>query len=80
MRPLTITNTDNRILCSAIHLHIEPIVAPGISRAQRGFLQGRSMLANVVDVDEAMLQAALSERDPAAVFFDFEAAFPSVDH
>ena len=73
MRPLNITNTDNRVLCSAIRLHVEPIVAPGIDATQRGFLRGRSMLANVVDIDEAMAHAALEEDDAAAVFFfDFE--------
>ena len=80
MRPLDITNTGNSVLCSAIPLHAEPIVAPGIDATQRGFLRGRSMLANVVDIDEAMAHAALEEDDAAAVFFDFEAAFPSVDH
>ena len=30
LRPLNITNADNRILCSAIRLHIEPTIALGI--------------------------------------------------
>ena len=36
------------------------------------------MLANVVDVDEAMQTTALEAEDGAAVFFDFAAAFPSI--
>ena len=80
LRPLNITNADNRILCSAIRLHIEPIIAPGISLTQRGFLKGRSMLSNAIDVDEAMINAAMNDENPAAILFDFEAAFPSVDH
>ena len=78
LRPLSLTNTDNRILSSAVRLHIEPIVAPGISPEQRGFIRGRSMLANVLDVEEGMLNAAMSEDNPVAVFLDFEAAFPSL--
>ena len=78
-RPLAIANTDNRILCSAVRLHIEPIVGPGISPEQRGFVRGRSMLANVLDVEEAMLETALTYDDPAAIFLDFEAAFPSLN-
>eukprot|EP00959_Pyramimonas_sp_CCMP1952_P235012 4910802-Pyramimonas_sp.AAC.1 len=41
-------------------------------------MEGRSMLANVIDVDEAMQTAALTCEDGAAIFFDFAAAFPSV--
>ena len=80
LRPLNITNTDNRIFCSAVRLHIEPIIAPGISLSQRGFIKFRSMLSNAVDVDEAMIDAAMKEDNPAAILFDFEAAFPSIDH
>ena len=78
MRPLNITNTDNRIMCSAMRLHIEPSIAPGVSMAQRGFIKGRSMLSNIVDIEEAMLSSSLTQSSAAAVFFDFEAAFPSV--
>ena len=78
MRPLSITNADNRIICSAVRLHIEPIIAPGVTAMQTGFIKHRSMLANVLDIEEAMLAASLSGDFPAAVFFDFEAAFPSV--
>ena len=38
------------------------------------------MLANIVDVDEAMIDASLREDNPAAILFDFAAAFPSIDH
>ena len=78
-RPLAITNTDNRILSSAVRLHIEHIVAPGISAEQRGFVKDRSMLANVLDIEEAMVDAALNQEEPLAVFLDFEAAFPSLN-
>ena len=59
MRPLNITNTDNRIMCSAIRLHIELAIAPGVSMAQRGFIKGRPMLSNIVDIEEAMLSSSL---------------------
>ena len=78
-RPLNITNTDNRLLCSAVRLHIEPIVEPGISQVQRGFIRGRSMLANVIDIEEAMIDAACVDDMPFAIFLDFEAAFPSIN-
>ena len=81
VRPLNVTNSDNRILASAVRILIEPWVGPRVSDAQRGFIAGRSMLANIVDIDEAMAVDALStEGDSATVFFDFAAAFPYVKH
>ena len=47
---------------------------------QRGSLPGRSLLSNVVDIDESMVTTALCHEEGAALFFDFEAAFPSVLH
>ena len=55
-------------------------MAPRITHDQRGFLHGRSMLANVVDIEEAMCECALSSQKSLAFFLDFEAAFPSVEH
>ena len=38
------------------------------------------MLANLADVDEAMIQRAAEGQGAYAIFFDFAAAFPSVEH
>ena len=38
------------------------------------------MLANLVDIDEAMAMSACSSEDGGAMFYDFAAAFPSVEH
>ena len=75
-----IVNTDNRIIASAMRLMLEPALAPRITGDQRGFLHGRSMLANVIDVEEAMCVDALSPQESLAFFMDFEAAFPSMEH
>ena len=64
-RPLSITCTDNRIICSAVRRHIEPIVGPGISMSQRGFLKYGSMLANILDIEDELIAASLSYADPA---------------
>ena len=79
-RPSNVTNTDNRLIASATRLAIEPILAEYITRDQNGFLRGRSMLGNLVDIDEGMARAALQEQAAIALFFDFAAAFPSVEH
>ena len=67
-------------MANAVRLRIEPFIDWIISHIQRGFVGGRSMLANVIDIEEAMLRCAASEERGAAIFFDFAAAFPRVSH
>ena len=46
VRPLSLVNTDNRLMANAYRLRVEPLLDKVISPAQRGFLPGRSMLSN----------------------------------
>ena len=80
VRPLSVVNTDNRLMANAVRLRVEPLLAKAISPEQRGFLPGRSMLQNVLDIDGEMRAASLQSEHAAAVFFDFAAAFPSLAH
>ena len=80
VRPLSIVNTDNRLMANAVRLRVEPLLERAISSAQRGFLPRRSMLHNVVELDSEMRAASLQREQAAAVFFDFAAAFPSLAH
>ena len=79
-RPLSIVNTENRLMASAVRLAMEPILDGVISPEQRGFIRGRSMLANIVEVEHEMMRYALKYNRAAAIMFDFSAAFPSLDH
>jgi len=79
-RPLSIVNTDNRLIASTLRMALEPVLCKVISENQRGFLRGRSLIANVVDTEEAMMKFSLEEEKAAAIFFDFAAAFPSLAH
>jgi len=79
-RPLSISNVDNRLLASAARLAWEPVLERWVSKFQRGFLKGRSMLHNVIDVDTASMTVSLKHEHGALVLFDFKAAFPSVSH
>ena len=78
IRPFSIVDNFNRILANAFRHRWEPHLAQWISPAQRGFLPGRSILANVVDIEEAFVLAALQEDESAVFLFDFAAAFPPV--
>ena len=79
-RPLSIVNTDNRLMASSVRWMMEPILGKVISQEQKGFLRGRSMLADVVEVEDAMMEESLKGERAAGVFFDFRAAFPSIAH
>ena len=57
---------------------IEPIVKDWVSGLQRGFLPGRSMLANIVDIDFHSMTISLKHSRGAVILFDFAAAFPSL--
>ena len=48
-RPITVTSFDNIILANSIRFNIEPIMDRWVSRSQRGFIGGRSLLANVIE-------------------------------
>ena len=79
-RPLVVVNTDNRLMANAARLQWEPIFNEWVSEVQRGFLLGRSLLANVVDVDFEAMTVSLTRERGALILFDFKAAFPSESH
>ena len=57
---------------------LEPIVYNWVSAMQRGFLHGRSMLANIIEVDHEAMKISLKHSRGAVILFDFAAAFPSI--
>ena len=79
-RPLAIVNTDNRLIASAFRIRWEPALEPWVSHMQRGFLKGRSMIANIVDIDYEAMRVSLKCEEGTIVLFDFQAAFPSISH
>jgi hypothetical protein len=76
-RPLNVGNTDNRILAGACRYAWDRAVARRVHPHQRGFLRNRSMVQNVLDVDEGLRTFACWDTS-VAVFWDFRAAFPSI--
>ena len=66
-------------MASAARIRVEPTMEAVISDMQRGFLRGRKMICNVLDVDlHSMKIAALKADHGAMVLFDFEVACPSI--
>ena len=100
-RPLSLSNTDVKIFASALRVVLERAVREWAHAAQRGFITGRSMLENIIDIETACICHGLGSpatadgifydpantshpattqvpTTPAAIFFDFGAAFPSI--
>ena len=78
-RPLSIVNTDNRLMCSAARIRWESFFAKWISNNQKGFIRGRSMLSNVLKIDHEAMRVSLQCGAGIIILFDFRAAFPSVE-
>ena len=79
-RPLSVLNMDHRILGGAYRIASEPLYVAIISPSQGGFLRGRSMLANILDMEHAASTAPLTHSRPAMVFYDFRAALNGINH
>jgi hypothetical protein len=79
-RPLSIVDAANRILAAIFQCTLELAVASRISNAQKGFVKGRRMLRNVLEIDHAAQKISVTNKSGAILLFDFTAAFPSLAH
>ena len=69
------TNADNRLIASAVRLAIEQPLGRLLTQEQRGFLPGRSMVSNLIDVEEAMYHYALEHDDAVGIFLTVRPPF-----
>ena len=74
-RPLSLSNTDVKIFECALRSVLEEALATWANAKQRGFVRGRVMLQNVLEVESRSLALAFSQycsrTRPAAILFDF---------
>ena len=82
-RPISLKNSDNKIVSSVGNFSLSAPIALGSCRLQRGFIRGRQLIHNVLDLDTDGRCLAMQEDRHAKsvfVFWDFAAAFPSLAH
>jgi hypothetical protein len=79
-RPLSLADTINKLIANTVRIALERFAASRISFFQRGFLKGRQILDNVVELDYFAHLFSITSRRAAIILFDFRAAFPSVNH
>ena len=77
-RLLAVVNADSRLLANAYRRMLEPTLNKWVSEMQRGFLHGRSISSNIVDLDFCAMRISLNHPKRASVLFDFAAAFLSI--
>ena len=70
-RPLSLVNTDSWLIASALQIAVEPINDKVVSTLQMGFVRGRQMLSNVMDIDFGSMQIFLVGTHGAILLFDF---------
>ena len=82
-RPLSLKNSDNKLVCGVMNFKCRGPLTRGACPLQRGFVPGRQLLANVVDLDaygRAHGMASVAGDPAVMAFWDFAAAFPSLAH
>ena len=78
-RPLSGANADAKLLAMCAAFCLNTVVGKFVNSAQRGFIRGRIMLENVIEVEtHSILEAGNADSNAALVFYDFAAAFPSI--
>ena len=81
LRPLNLSNTDNKIIALILNEKLAELAQLIVSGQQRGFIKGRHIDDNILQLEAAAIVHSLTNIKRAAmVLFDFSAAFPSVSH
>jgi hypothetical protein len=52
-RPISIVDASNRIIAAILCVALERCVGSRIADIQKGFLHGRNVISNLIDIDEA---------------------------
>ena len=79
-RPLSVTNTDNRLLASSVARAIMPAVVDYINPSQKGFLAGKNGSDHTVDINKIFYDAVKEKKDHLLFLLDTAKAFDSIDH
>jgi ribonuclease HI len=79
-RPLSVSNTYNRIIASAIKWAIQPSLLGLLHRNQVGFWPGRTIDENIDFFNEIFYKALDNKEEYTVMLFDIAKAFDSVSH
>ena len=79
-RPLSVTNSDNRILAACVARCIMPAVDAYVHPSQKGFIAGRQGSEHVAEINELFFRAVTKGKSKLLFLLDTAKAFDSIDH
>ena len=79
-RPISVTNSDNRIIAIAIARAITPALQALLHLAQKGFIPGRNGTQHVHDLTTSFYSHLDKQTQMFILFLDTKKAFDSIDH
>ena len=77
-RPITLLNTDYKILSKLISLRLQPVLDNIINMNQRGFMRGRDISELIRQIDDSLFVARQQKLPGILASVDFRKAFDSV--
>ena len=79
-RPISLLNTDYKILAHILANRIKKVINNLISTDQSGYLKGRNIGFNIRIIQDVIDYCENNEQDGAILFLDFQKAFDTVNH
>ena len=79
-RPISVTNSDNRIIAKALARVITPALQTVLHPSQKGFVEGRQGADHIQDLNAAYYKAQAQRRQHYILFLDTRKAFDSIHH
>ncbi|MFN9911973.1 MAG: reverse transcriptase domain-containing protein, partial [Pirellulaceae bacterium] len=79
-RPISIPNTDNRIISFCVQQNLQPCLNSFLLPQQKAFLHGRRINANIEDFNQRFYYSLSRRQQHLLLLVDFQKAYDSVDH
>ena len=78
-RPITITNTDYKILSKCLASRLQKVIASIVSSNQSGFIKGRNICHHIRSIDDITCYSSIHNLPGMLVSLDFAKAFDTVE-
>ena len=79
-RPLTLLNTDYKIIAKVLANRLQTVLAILIGQEQSAYVKGRNLVDNVRSVIDIINEQNSHRRNAYIIFVDFKKAFDSISH
>ena len=79
-RPISVTNSDNRIIAKTLTTAITPACQSFLDPSQKGFVAGRQSEEHILALNQAYYTALTRKQQHYILFLDTKKAFDSIHH